>query len=90
LANYSPPSHNGFYAVGDTRVRLVNSVFYWLWVVRDLNTGRLVAVRLSEGKSCLDIILLFKSIRLEEVKEVLHVDGPWYNVFSSLTLTTST
>jgi len=39
-------------------IRLINNVVYWLWVVRDLNTGKVVAVRLSETRSGLDVILL--------------------------------
>gem|GEM_PF-871172 len=41
-------------------VRLVHGMLYWFWVVRDLNTGRVVAVRLSETRTGLDVMALFQ------------------------------
>lgn|GEM_PF-2298654 len=59
LGEYTSPSTpSGYYAVDETGIRLINNVVYWLWVVRDLNTGKVVAVRLSETRSGLDVILL--------------------------------
>nr|AAV87867.1 putative transposase [Sulfolobus sp. K00 8-41] len=87
LANYfSPPSCSGHYAVDETKIRVVNGLLYWLWVVRDLNTGKVIAVRLSKTRSGLDVILLFKGkrIRLEKTINILPDGGPWYNKLSTL------
>lgn len=87
LANYSPPPPcSGYYAVDETRIRVVNGLLYWLWIVRDLNTGKVVTVRLSETRSGLDIILLFEGgrVKLEKTINILHDGGPWYNILSTL------
>jgi transposase len=53
-------------------------------VVGDLNSGKVVAVRLTHIRTGLDVIALFEGneILVKNVKDVLHDGGPWYNILS--------
>jgi transposase-like protein len=55
-------------------------------VVGDLNSGKVVAVRLTHIRTGLDVIALFEGneILVKNVKDVLHDGGPWYNILSKL------
>ncbi|MCG3108992.1 hypothetical protein L3N51_01282 [Metallosphaera sp. J1] len=49
---------SGEYAVDETKVLLVKGVAYYLWVVRDLNTGVIPFFMVTEARSGLDVLIL--------------------------------
>ncbi|BCS93893.1 MAG: IS6 family transposase ISSto2 [Metallosphaera javensis (ex Sakai et al. 2022)] len=81
---------SGEYAVDETKVILVKGVVYYLWVVRDLNTGVIPFFMVTEARSGLDVLILVGGVREVELRvrgEVLKAryvhDGlPAYNFLS--------
>ena len=80
----------GEYAVDEAKVLLAKEVMYYLWVLRDVNTGVIPFFMITEARSGLDVIILVKRVRQVELRtrgEVLRAkyvhDGlPAYNFLS--------
>ena len=64
---------------------MLGTWYLGFWVVRDLNSGRVVAVGSSETRTGSDLVeLLWGGGEVLVVKEVLRDGGPRYNILSNL------
>ncbi|BFH73826.1 hypothetical protein SJAV_17700 [Sulfurisphaera javensis] len=71
---------------------LVNGLIYYLWVVRDVNTGFVPFFMITEARSGLDVIVLVNNMRRIKIKILdkelddyyIHDGLPAYNYFSLL------
>ena len=71
--------YRGCIAVDETKLS-VKSVHVYVWSAVDVDSGELLAIDVSYGRSCLNaIIFLKKALKLCSNKPLVIVDrGPWY------------
>jgi len=75
----SKPRYRRCIAVDETRLR-VKKVWVYVWSAVDVDSGELLALDVSYGRSCLNAItFLKKTLKLCSNKPLVIVDrGPWY------------